>query len=324
MRFVIIGTGYIGPINTAALLTCPEAEIVAVANRTESKARAMCQQLGLQCPVYTDWRQMLAEVRPDAAVINLYNDLHKEAFLACAEAGIHVLVEKPVANTYADCLEMLEAARRGGIRAAVLHTQRYGSVLTTAKAYIRDHRQALGPLLGVNDNMNCHYFWDGRSPWHLDPVRSGGGIVMNYGVHQLDRVHWLLEQKTVDFRAHYLTRKPGVDTCSSYAMLGKTDGGAAYTVTCTGYAGPFVNEITLAFQNSVLRCVVMSSPTEEKGVYVDGRSIPLTVSDDNNAMYARELREAADYLTGKTDTPPISPEWGAEMVRLCELGFENG
>ena len=306
MRFAIIGTGYIGPINTAALLTCPEAEIAAVYNRTRSKAAAMCEKLGLSCPIYTDWKQMLAEVKPEAAVINLYNDLHKEVFLACAEAGIHVLVEKPVANTYEDCLDMIAAADKGGIRAGVLHTQRYGSVLTTAKDYILSHREELGPLLGVNDNMNCHYFWDGRSPWHLDPVRSGGGIVMNYGVHQLDRVHWLLEQNTTDFHSHYLTAKPGIDTCSSYAMLGRTDGGAAYTVTCTGYAGSFINELTLAFQNAVMRCVVMSSATEEKGVYVNGSAIPLIVDDDNNAMYNREMREAVDYLTGKTDTPPIS------------------
>ena len=84
MRFGLIGAGFIGPLNAAALLEYPGAEIAAVANRTVSKAQALCAGLGLECPVYSDWREMLRQEKPDAAVINLYNDLHKECFLECA------------------------------------------------------------------------------------------------------------------------------------------------------------------------------------------------------------------------------------------------
>ena len=329
MRFGVIGIGNIGWTNVPALMSWPEAEIVAVANRTISKAVAFCEKLRLNCPVYADWREMITEEKLDAVLIQLYNDLHYECFMECAVKGIHILVEKPLANRYEECQKMVQTARKNGIRATVMLTQRYGAVLQTAKAYITAHREELGDLLCVNDQNGSNYFHKDRPAWHLDPVRSGGGIVLNYGVHQLDRIHWLMEQKTTRFHAQYLTRKPGVDTISSYVMMGVGDRGTPYTINCNGYTGPWINEIVLSFANGVVRCLVMDNPPLEKGVYVGNtetnrfEKIPACCidGDGNHEMYRREMREALDYLTGITDEAPISLEWAAEMVRLCELGF---
>jgi len=330
MRFAIIGAGFIGPINTAALAQCEDVQIVAIANRTVSKAQAICDKLGLDCPVFGDWREMLQQVRPEAVVIYLCNDLHCECFLACAAAGIHVLVEKPLANTYEECLQMMEAEKRSGIRASVLQTQRYNGVYQTAKAYIDENSEKLGKLISVNDHLSCHYFWEGRNPWHLDPVRSGGGIVMNYGVHQLDRVHFFLGQKTVRFHACYQTEKPGISTVSSYTMMGVGDGGAAYAAVCNGYSGPAINETILTFQNGIVRCVLGSSCGMDMGVYAGDtatsfQKVPLLCEngDGGHTMYVREMAAAVAYLSGKTQENPVSLAWGAEMVRLCCSGFEQ-
>ena len=328
MRFAIIGAGYISPINTRALMAFDDVEIVGISNRTVAKAEAMRDSLGLNCPVYSDWKQMLDMQHPDVAVICLYNDLHRECFLDCCDRGIHVLVEKPLSNTYPECLEMIDAAKKAGIKASVLQTQRYGSTLQTAKAYIAEHAQELGRLVSVNDRMSCHYFWDGRNPWHLDPVRSGGGIVMNYGVHQLDRIHWLMDGKTTQFHTHYVAAKPGIDTLSSYTMMGVTDAGVGYTVTCNGYSGPFVNEIDLVFLNGIVRCVLMDNGQSVAGVYIGSNEKPFTKIPDtcdngpgNHLMYVREMQEALEYLKGERSEAPITLQWAAEMVRLCNMGL---
>ena len=177
--------------------------------------------------------------------------------------------------------------------------------------------------------MNFDYFVSSRPSWHLDPVRSGGGVVMNHGVHQLDRVHWLMEQKTNRFHAQYLTKKPGINTISSYVMMGVGDQGTPYTIQCNGYTGPGNNEILLTFVNGLVHCRLTDSITGCPGVYVDNaqtgswQEIPLCCADGDgrHEMYCREMREALDYLTGKTQEAPISLEWAAELVRLCELGF---
>lgn len=329
MRFLILGTGYIGPVNTKALMAVEGAVIAGVCNRTASKAQAMCEELGLSCPVYSDYIQALDEVKPDAAVICVFNDLHKEYFLECARRGVHVLVEKPLANTFEDCEEMICAAKEAGIRVSVLQTQRYGSVLTSGKKYITEHRAELGELTSVTDLLFCHYFWDGRNPWHLDDRRSGGGIVLNYGVHQLDRVHWLLEDRTKEFHACYSKKKEGIETCSSYVMMGVSENGVPYTANCQGYCGPSINELTLNYTKKTVRLVLGGGGLVEKGVYTGDtasntmESVPLCCEDGEGGhdMYVREMQEAFDYLSGKISVPPVSMEWAAEMVRLCCLGF---
>ena len=332
MRFVILGTGYIGPVNTKALMACEGAEIVGVANRTAAKAEAMCRELGLSCPVFTDWKEALEKTGPDAAVICVFNDQHKEYFLECARRHIHVLMEKPFANTYEDCVEMMEAARANGIRVSVLQTQRYGAVLSTVKKYQREHREELGRLCHVTDEISCNYFWEGRNPWHLDDVRSGGGIVLNYGVHQLDRVRFLMEQPTAAFHAHYLKEKEGIGTCSSYTMMGTAVDGASYVITCAGYSGPSVNEIKLYYQKKTILARLAGSGAGDRGVFAGDTAsgifepVPLCCEDGDGGheMYVREMRAAAEYLEGRCEEPPVSMEWGAEMVRLCCLGFEEG
>ncbi len=334
MRYAILGAGYIAPINAAALMKCEDAEIALIANRTREKALAVRSQLGLSCPVYTDYKEALDQEKPDAAVICVFNDQHREYFLECAKRGIHILCEKPLANTYADCLFMEETAKRYGIRVSVLQTQRYGAVLTTAADYIDRNLSVLGKLCTVVDNMSCHYFWDGRSPWHLDNVRSGGGIVLNYGVHQLDRVHYMLtvgsgEAETVEFTGRAIMAKPGVETCSSYSMFGVTCNGIPYTVSCAGYCGPGMNEMILNFQNGTVKAVLSGNGIEERGVYVSPavenggtrfEKIPLLCEDGEGAheMYVREMKEADRYLKGLVPEPPVPMKWAAEMVRLCE------
>ena len=330
MRFGIIGVGAIGATNVPALMAMQDVEIIAIANRTVAKAENLCEKLGLQCAVYSDWREMLSAEKPEAVLIQLYNDMHFETFVECARKGIHILIEKPLANRYEDCLKMIEVAKENGVRASVLQTQRYGHVLQTAKKYITENKEKLGELVCVSDRLSCNYFHDTRPSWHLDPVRSGGGIVLNYGVHQLDRVHWLMEQKTDRFYAQYLTKKPGINTCSSYTMMGVSEQGTPYSIQCNGYTIPGDNEILLTFVNGIVHCQVMDSLGGKQGVYAGNAEtgymelVPPCCIDGvgNHETYCRQMREALDYLTGKTDEAPISLEWAAEMVRLCCMGFE--
>ena len=329
MRIAMLGAGYIAGVNGTALLSLPEVELCAISNHHPEKARRLADTLGTDCPVYADWREMLDKEKPDAAAIFLPHYLHERSFLDCAARGINVIIEKALANTYEECLRMIDAAEKSGIRATVCHTQRYNAVYMAAKAYAARHEAELGRLLSVNDNIHIHYFWDGRSPWQLSTAQSGGGIALNYGVHQLDRVHWFLQQRTVDFHARYLCEKPGYEVCSSYAMLGVGDGGTPYAITCTGYSGPYINETRLVYENGVLQCNLTDSGCMPYGLYggstESGRLDPLLVPHTNELMYERQFIAAVDYLAGRTDTPPVPLSWAAEMVRLVELGFaQNG
>lgn len=319
----MMGAGFIAGPNAAALVAQPGVRLVAISNPTIAKAARIARDTGSDCRLYADWRTMLEQETVDAVLINLPHFLHHEVFLACAARGLDIIIEKPLANTAAQCREMIAAAARHGIRATVCHTQRYNAVFQAAKNYMETHD--LGPLHAIEDNIHTHYFWDGRSPWQLSPELSGGGIALNYGVHQLDRVHWFLRQKTVRFTAQYLTEKPGYIIPSSYMMLGVGERGTPYNISCSGYTGPDVNEMRLVFERGILHCVLRDNGLVNAGLYAGDTQTkrfaaqPLSLPMDGYCQ--RQFAAAIDYLMGRTDEPPVSLAWAAEMVRLVTEGF---
>jgi predicted dehydrogenase len=323
LRFAMMGAGFIAGPNAAALVAQPGVRLVAISNPTLSKAARIANDTGSDCRLYADWRDMLEHETVDAVLINLPHFLHHEVFLACAARGLHVIIEKPLANTVAQCRDMIEAASRYGVRATVCHTQRYNAVFQAAKDYIASHD--LGRLHAIEDNIHTHYFWDGRSPWQLSPEQSGGGIALNYGVHQLDRVHWFLQQKTVRFTAQYLTEKPGYIIPSSYMMLGVGERGTPYSISCSGYTGPDINEMRLVFERGILHCCLRDNGLVKAGLYTGDTTTRLFAAQPLSLLldgfYHRQFAAAIDYLSGKTDEAPVPLEWAAEMVRLVTEGF---
>lgn len=326
MRIGMIGAGFIAKLNGEAIMATPGVDLCAIANRTTRNAENLAAELGSECPIYADYQEMLEKEKPDAVLINLAHHLHHKCFLDCAAAGTDIIIEKALANSYAECLEMIAAAKHAGIKATVFHTQRYNAIYMAATQFIEEH--SLGRLLSVSDNINTHYFREGRSAWQLSQAESGGGIALNYGVHQLDRVHYFLNQKTVAFSAKYLAEKEGFEIFSSYAMMGVGDGGTPYVITGTGYSGPWVNETRLVFEKGVLQCNLFDNGMLERGLWFGSNDdpafqrIPVPLNDED--IYKRELRAAVDYLGGDAKEPPVPLEWAAEMVRLVEKGGEGG
>lgn len=326
LRMGMMGAGFIARPNGEALIAQQAVALVAISNPTIAKAQKVAADLGIKCAIYGNYDDMLTSERLDAVLINLPHHLHRDAFVKCAQSGLDVIVEKALANTYAQCVDMMNAAEMYGIKATVCHTQRYHAVLIAADEFIASHDT--GPLLSVTDNIHADYFWDGRSPWQLSNEQSGGGIALNYGVHQLDRVHFFLRQKTVRFHAKYLSAKPGYSIPSSYAMMGVGDCGTPYAITCTGYSGPATNEMRLVFERGMLHCVLDSNGLMDYGLYWGDNESgvfqpqPVTLKNDA-AYYERQMHAAVDYLSGVTHKPPIPLGWGAEMVRLVELGFDS-
>ena len=329
VRIAVVGAGYITKLNIAALLDIPEAEICGISNHHPEKAAALIRELGVSCPVYADWNTLLAETKPDVAAIFLPHHIHNEAFLDACRAGVDICIEKPFARDEAESEEMLAAARAAGVRVSLCHTQRYNAAYVAVKKYIAEHPE-LGRLLSVEDHINYHYFWQGRAPWMLSQEQSGGGILLNYGVHQLDRVHYLMDDMTdeeIEIRPY--AEKPGYEIYSAYSMIGTSRGGIQYSIFCAGYNGPSDNGTMLCFENGTIRCVLGGGGLAPEGLFAGsaktGRyeAVGDLPEQTAQAMYVRQFREAVDYFLGKTDVPPVSMEWGADMVRLVRTGIRR-
>lgn len=109
----VIGTGLLGERHARVYSEMPEAELVAVADIQEERARAVGEKFGVAW--YTDYNEMLKREDLQAVNVATPDHLHREPVCACFQAGKHVLTEKPLSTNLADALAMLEAARGTGL-----------------------------------------------------------------------------------------------------------------------------------------------------------------------------------------------------------------
>ena len=123
VRVGLIGCGKVGQIHAKALLSLPEAEFVAVCDANAERAASFADQHGVRG--FTDLPAMLREAQVEAVIIGTPHPLHAGPAIAAAEAGVHVLVEKPLAANLADCDAMLAAARKANVRLGVISQRRF-------------------------------------------------------------------------------------------------------------------------------------------------------------------------------------------------------
>ncbi|HJZ53385.1 MAG TPA: Gfo/Idh/MocA family oxidoreductase, partial [Gemmataceae bacterium] len=122
VRVGVVGCGKVAQIHAAALRSAPEAAFVAACDVSRERAEAFAAKYGLR--PFTDVPAMLREAEVEAVVIGTPHPLHAQPAIAAADAGVHVLIEKPMAATVADCDAMLAAARRSGVTLGVISQRR--------------------------------------------------------------------------------------------------------------------------------------------------------------------------------------------------------
>ena len=171
LNLAILGAGFMGETHARALAQEPDVNIVGISSRTPAKAAALAEAVGAE--PFVDALALARDPRADAVSIALPTYLHLEYVLAALEAGKHVLVEKPMALTVADCDAMIEAAERAGRILMVAQTLRFWPEYVALVDVV--HSGELGrPLTASAMRLLAPPTW---SPWFQDPAKSGGEVL---------------------------------------------------------------------------------------------------------------------------------------------------
>ena len=136
-------------------------------------------------PFYSDVALMLKERPLDLVIIASPHYLHAPLAIQCLEAGVNVMVEKPMATTYADCLKMIAAARKAGKFLTVFHNRRLDPWFQKIHAAVV--AGTLGPLIELQTNWNNQPSWKGKGGWRQRRVDSGG-LLFDWGAHLVDHL----------------------------------------------------------------------------------------------------------------------------------------
>jgi len=198
LRVGIIGLGHLHPRTYMPHFRAePDTEVVAACDAEADLARAFADDFHVR--VYGGWEDLLAREAIDLAYVFLPHDACPDAAVACAERGIHVVVEKPVAATAAGCRRVVEACRRHGVLLSTPYLWRLHPVCREMKRLVE--AGVLGRVVGAEGRCaagGLHRYVEGHAGWMLQKAKSGGGPMHNLGVHWIDLFRWLLESEVVE------------------------------------------------------------------------------------------------------------------------------
>jgi predicted dehydrogenase len=186
VRIGLVGSGFVTAIHAEALAGVPGAQVVGVASPTPGKAERFAAERGIPRH-FTDYRQLYDLPDVDLIVLGLPNDLHCEATVLAAQAGKHVVVEKPMAMNLAECDRMIAACERASVFLG------YAEELCFAPKYVRLKQLVDEGALGKVHLVKQSEKHDGpHTAWFYDTARSGGGVTFDMGCHAIEFFRWLL------------------------------------------------------------------------------------------------------------------------------------
>lgn len=194
MKYALIGCGMISPNHIKAALA-NDMEIVALCDLAEENRQKALELIPPEkragVKLYADYREMLCERRPDLVAIALGSGQKKRLSVDCMRAGVHVIVEKPIALSLADADEMIAEAKTAGVLLCVNHQLRFGNTVRALKAQIEAGHfgKLLYGTVQIRRNRNKAYYDAGkwRGTWEQD-----GGALMNQCIHYTDLLQWLM------------------------------------------------------------------------------------------------------------------------------------
>ena len=310
----------------------PDVKLAAFYNPSRKRAEEQAEKYGGK--VYDTAEELLADRSIDAVSICAANYAHAELSIKAMEAGKHVLCEKPMATTLADCEAMVECAKRTGKFLMIGHNQRL------AKAHVEAKRLIDQGLIGDIITFRTTFghggpeTWainPGKNVWFFDKKKAAMGAMADLGVHKTDLIQFLTGQRVVRTTARLVTLDKrgedgeliGVD--DNAVCIYEMSGGAFGTMTASWtYYSAEDNSTVLYGTKGIMR------------IYDDpNHSIVVKLSDGEEQVYDVEQIQTNDNQTKsgvidlwveclKNNTPPeISGESALYAMRAVFASIES-
>ncbi len=239
MRIVLIGVSHWHtPFYLDPTLAHPDATIVGVSDPDATRAEPAAAKAG--CPVFTDYREMCAQLRPDFAfALGRHCDMAEEArFLI--EQRIPFGMEKPCGISSAEVHDIAARAAQAGVFAAIPFVLRYCPLIDTIREVAAGESLQYIVFKFVGGMVDRYH--QQHVPWMLDRALSGGGPLLNLGVHHLDLCRVLLNNAELTVVGAAMSNHTARLTIEDHAMVLLRGGGATCMVE-TGYLYPAPNSV---------------------------------------------------------------------------------
>ncbi len=184
-RIAVAGAGYIGQAHIGVLTQSADSALSAIVDPSPA-AQDLAQTLGVAC--YASLEDLISQDRPDGVVLATPNQLHVPHAMSCLQAGLPMLLEKPIAPTVAEAQTLVQAADASGVPILIGHHRAHSPIMAKAREVVQSG--VLGQLVAVTGSAMFlkpdHYFADG--PWRRE---LGAGPILLNMIHEVHNLRML-------------------------------------------------------------------------------------------------------------------------------------
>lgn len=200
---VVHGAGWVSGEHIKAYINNPNTEVRVVSSRRETSARAKAEENNLDCDISTNFEEVLKRDDIDIVSICTPNHLHPAETISAAEAGKHILIEKPVAMNLTDLKDMRDAVRKAKVKTVVSFVLHWNPFFQTVRSLIDDG--TLGKIfLAETDYFHEIGTWYPGYEWSRTKEMGGSSMLFG-GCHAIDAIRWFVGSEVTEVTA-YSTR----------------------------------------------------------------------------------------------------------------------
>lgn len=334
VKWGVLGAGGIADRRTLpGMMLCENAEVTAVMEVDPANAERLRDKYGAKS-AYTTAEALIADPEVEAVYIASPINFHKSQVFAAAKAGKHILCEKPIALTVAECEEIENFCKNYDVLTATGFMMRFHAYHQQIKKLISDG--AIGQLVTARAQFTCWYP-EIEGAWRQKKALSGGGALMDLGVHCIDLVEYLSGQRTVKTAAFCDTKTFNYDVEDTANVILKLDGGLTAYVDVNfnipdeaaicrlefyGTKGSIFAEGTLGQEESGEVKVIISDQAGYDAAQTRGETKSSTLTCELGNMYTKEIDAFSDSILNGTEVEVPMAD-AVHVQRVVEAAYRS-
>ncbi|MCP4644581.1 MAG: Gfo/Idh/MocA family oxidoreductase [bacterium] len=312
----IVGCGWVADEYIKGFTHDARSEVTALVSRSKANAEACRDKHQIQCGVETDYAAALQRDDVDIVVVATPHDLHTDYVVAAAEAGKHVVIEKPVALTMDDVRRQQEAVNKTGVKTVVSFVLHWNPLLQTVDSLIE--QGAFGNVFMVEVDY-LHRIWCAPEEKWLGTVDQGGTSILAGGCHAVDALRWFARSDAVEVCAYQVKTENPIEYPGTLSAIVKfEDGIIGRTASCFDAQMPYVFNICVYGTEGSLRNDRVYAPKLFPGQNAFS-TIPCVLPDSGDVAHHPFQGEVSHLLDCIIDDKQPLPDLddGAKTMAVC-------
>lgn len=319
VRLGLIGTGGIMGMHLNQLEPVKAAQVVAMADTSEASLQRIVERYpklaGL--PQFRDYQEMIEAVEMDGVIIASPHTTHYEQIVTCLDAGLHVLVEKPMVCSVAHAKDVIRRSQRKQRILMISYQRHFFPAFRYARKLVAEGK--IGKVTYIAALQGQEWLKGTRGSWRQQPELSGGGQLNDSASHLLDIILWVSDLQPETVYARIDNRGAPVDVNSGLTVSFK--GGAIGSIAVVGDAPGWWEDVTYYGEEAALY-IRNNRLTLQRRVGKGWGKVESQDVTDKHRYQGNADKNFVDSILGK-DEPQTPPIWGLRVIQLTEAAWES-